>query len=228
MILFDPETHGVKLQRGYTIQSLDQVVEDETELGSRESVAVANKAIRRLSLPYRLFDFAAREYLQGFFDFHRGAAGRFLYQMPELVPSPFLTPPVMSVAGGGQGARTITIMHTWVTTTGETLASPLATLAVPANELISIDIPVYPPAVTQTKIYAAEDNEGAEVFQTVLNGERNWTQPDAPLLTGTDSPPAANTATEVIPVKFVVDSFAPRRLAGTGYEVTLELEEAYA
>lgn len=226
--LFDPEANGSFLLDEYDLNPREQVTEMRTEIGSVETVADSTRIAHRLALPFFVRGRDALEYIQGFWNGHVGAAGRFQFKMPEFVPSPYKAPDVDSVTGGTQGARTITVRFNWVNDAGETRASPTASLAVPSGELIRAAMPVYPPTVTQVKVYAAEDDPGNEVYQLTLFGEREWVQPDAALLTATASPPSANTATQIVTAKFIPGTLVLRRLKGPNYRVDLQLEEVYS
>jgi hypothetical protein len=224
---FLPANYGWKLQRGYRIVPRYPVVEDERELGNVKSVAVADKEIRVIrGLRFISATREAYEYAGSFLRRQKGPAGRFYFEWPELVLSPDGSPTLLAVVAGTQGSRTVFVRYAWKNAQGTTRASPAETLAVPANSLLKVLLPSYPPGVTQAVIYATQGSAGTEQEQTVLTNVQTWTQPDAALLTATTSPLAANTATERPLVKLAGD-FEVTRAAGLGYEMTLELEETY-
>jgi len=219
------ETNGWKLQRGYLLKPRYQVVSDERELGNVVSVAVASKPLRTYRLKYRAQARAAYEYVESFFNRLVGQAARFDFEIPEFVPSPDKGPGVEAVAGGTQGSRTIYAIYSWKNANGITRGSPAASIAVPANNLLKITLPYYPPSVTQAVIYATQGAAGTEQEQTILTNLKTWTQPDAPLLVLTSSPPSENTAKEKIVARMV--DYEVTRLNGTVYDLALELAEAY-
>jgi hypothetical protein len=224
---FSPEANGALLQRGYTIKPQYRVVEDPRELGNVKSIAVAQKGLRRLEgLLYKCRDRTPYEYITSFLNRHVGPAGRFLCTWPEFVPSPDATPVLTAVTGGTQGSRTMYVKYAWKTALGLTRPSTVQNLTVPANNLLKVTVPVFPPSVTQAVIYATQGTVGTEVEQAVI-AALTWTQPDAALLTGTAAPATTNTARETPLCKLTEDGFSTQRLAGQTYEVTLDLEEAY-
>jgi hypothetical protein len=224
---FTPEAHGLHLQRGYPIEPTFQVEEDERELGNITSVAVADKPRRVLRMRWVADTRAASEYVISFFLRHKGSAGRFYYAWPEFVPSPDAAPTLEAVVSGAQAERTVTARIAWKNSAGRTLASPVGTLLIPANNLVKITVPVYPPSVSECVIYAS-DTGGTPQQQTILAGPLTWTQPDALLLLATADPPTANTATETPLMKAVGEPpYRITRGIGTTYEITMDLEEVY-
>jgi hypothetical protein len=225
---FNPAAFGARLQRGYTIVPQWQVAEDQRELGNVKSFAIAQKGLCRLQgLRYHCPTRSSFEYIDSFFQTLVGPAARFNYQLPEFASKPYAAPTLTAVVAGAQGSRTIFAKIAWETASGRTEASPAASLAVPANSLLKVTVPVFPPAVTGAVIYATQGSAGSEVEQTVLTNTTTWTQPDAALLTGTAAPLSANTALKTILAKLVSGTFGSTRLQGQTYVVELELEEVY-
>jgi len=225
-LLFDPESNGLKLQRGFETAHMENVVEDMGELGNKRVTAIAEKLPRRWRLPYRAFGRTARGYLLAFYRKHVGAAGIFDFDAPEYVPDPFFAPTVEAVSGGTQSQQEIDVGFTWKNSQGETLISTLAEITIPANNLLKVTLPVYPPSVSQAVIYAV-DGVGTPQSQTTLTDIRTWTQPDAPLLVATSDPPSTNTATERVQVRFVKQSLREIRQIGETYELSVDVEEVY-
>lgn len=225
---FDPATYGARLQRLYQIVPQWQVAEDERELGNIVSRAIAEKGLRRfVGLRYLCPDRPAVEYIQSFFGRLVGPAGRFSWTLPEYAPTPDAAPTLVSVVSGAQGSRTVFVKFAWETPAGRTRASPAATLAIPANELVKVTVPTFPPSVTAAVIYATQGSAGTEVEQTEITNTTTWTQPDAALLTGTTAPATANTALETVTAKLVANTLAVTRGQGQTYEAAMELEEVY-
>lgn len=225
---FSPESHGCMLQRGYTLRPVYLVASDERENGHVASTPIREHPIRYLEgLQYLARTREARDYVDSFLNRHVGEAGRFYFPWPELVPSPDVAPTLEAVVQGAQGARTVTARFAWRNAAGTTLASPTASLAVPENSLVRVLLPIYPAGATHAVIYAADDDAGAEQEQTVLAYTRSWTQPDAPLLLATTSPPAANTATETPMVMLVDGSYRSIRRQGLTWEIQLAVREVH-
>ena len=227
METFAPEANGWKLQRGYQIVPRWAVVEDERELGNVRSTAVAEKEIRRFRGRYIAATREAIEYLESFFRRHVGSAGRFFYAWPEFVASPDAAPTLETVVSGSQGSRTVFVRFAWKNSVGLTRAGPAGSLAIPANSLLRVTLPPYPPSVSQAVIYATQGAAGTEVEQITLTDQRIWTQTNAPLQTGTAAPETTNTARETPVSRLIADSLSYVRGAGVSYEAQLELEEVY-
>ncbi len=227
METFAPESNGARLQRGFPIQPQYAVAEDVRELGNVKSVAIAQKALRRYQLTYRCPDRSGFEYIESFFQYHVGSAGRFLWATPEFASTPFKGPTLEAVVAGAQSSRTIFCKYAWKTTAGRTRASPATSLTVPLNSLLKVTVPVFPPSVTHAVIYATQGAAGTEQEQIEITS-LTWTQPDAALLTATTSPETTNAARETVTAKLVAGSYAAVRGIGTQYEVSMELEETYS
>lgn len=226
---FLPEANGLHLQRGYPVSPVFAVEEDERELGNVTSVAVADRPRRTLRMRWVGNTRTAMEYLVSFFQRHKGNAGRFYYAWPEFVARCDVAPTLEAVVSGAQAERTITCCFCWKNAAGVTTASPTGTLLIPANSLVKVTVPVYPPSITQAVIYASQTGAGTEQEQAIITNTLTWTQPDAPLLTGTGAPPTANTATETPLMKARSNPpYEVIRGVGVSYEVTMDLEEVYA
>lgn len=229
MRTFAPEANGWVLQRDFPVEPKENVFEDFGELGNQISIAIANKTLRAWQFHYRAFTRDAHDYLMGFYNAEVGSGGRFLYQLPEFVPSPFEAPVLEAIAGGVQPQRSITVRFTWLNDAGETKASPTGTLLVPANNLLKVTLPVFPAGASKAIIYAAQDDPGNEQSQvTLVDNDRFWIQPDAPLLLLTTSPPTENTAAELVTCKFGRQSLRIARGIARIYDATLTIEEVYA
>ena len=230
MDTFAPESNGWKFQRGYDVAPEFNVVEDPRELGNVKSYAVATRSLRTfLGATWRSDSRAAYEYWMSFFHRNVGPAARFLWALPELVPTPDAGPTLEAVVVGSQAQRTVFVKFAWRNTNGTTRASPASTLLIPANSLVKVTLPFYPPSVTQAVIYATQGSAGTEQEQVVLTNIRSWIQPNADLLLLTTSPQATNTATESAKCK-LLDARRPfriKRLTGITYEATTDLQEVY-
>lgn len=107
---------------------------------------------------------------------------------------PPAAPTLGSTAGGSLGAATYYVKTTYVTPTGETLPSAIASLAVSANNLLTV---ASPPAVTGTlgwNIYVGTSSGSLEKQNAAMIGiGTGYTEPVSGLVSG-DAPPAASTA----------------------------------
>lgn len=230
---FDPAAYGLKLQHSYQIRPAPRFVEDPMELGNVESVAVAEKVLRRFEgLVWRVSATTpnmrrAAGYALDFYRRHVGPAGRFWFELPEFVADPSAPPVVEAVSGGSLSSRTYLVSIAWLGAAGETLASELASLTIPANELIKVTLPVYPNNVSKARIYATAGASGTEVQQAELTDVREWTEPTSGLVTGTGSPASVNTATDVSLCKFEGENFQVQRGQGLFYEVSASIQEVY-
>lgn len=229
---FDPESKGWNLQRGFIVPIHENVREYRGGWGNVDDAIFATKTIREWNLTYKTGKTTdpriGYDYAVGFHAAEVGAAGRFNWAPPELVPTPFEAPSLSSVVSGTQGARTISVGFLWKSAAGSTRLSPLGSLAVAASSLLKVDLPPYPPSITQAEIFAEEGGSGDEQSQvTLTDNDRSWTQPDAAILVATSDPPVANTATELSLVKFVLDSFEIFRGEGLAWVMRCHLEEIY-
>ncbi|HWE72511.1 MAG TPA: hypothetical protein VG328_05070 [Stellaceae bacterium] len=103
-------------------------------------------------------------------------------------------PSLSQVAGGSLAAATLFAKATLVSPSGETAASSESSLAVSANNLLRIAAPASAGNATGWNAYVAGAS-GAETLQnaTPIALGTNWTEPTSGLVTGTATPPAANT-----------------------------------
>lgn len=225
--VFQPETYGVKLQSGYSLTPRFVGVSDESELGLVTSTLLAERQLRAGAATFRSFTTEGKEYVGAFFREIGGEFGRFLYSFPELIESPALPPTVTAIAGGSLAQRDYLVSYALIAATGQTRASPRASITVAANELLRVTVPFYPANVTSVAIYVTDGAAGTEVQQkTLVNGNRVWTEPDAALLTGTASPQTTNTATEQ-PLLRLTGPVAHVRGIGPSWDFRIQFEEDY-
>ena len=159
------------------------------------------------------------DYLASFFADVRAAA--FLWQPYWYERVPVHRGPALSaVAGGSLSARTYFVAWSWRNSAdaGETTVSAESTLAVPANELLKVALPVFPTMADEARIYAGTSS-GSLTLQTTLD-DRSWTEPTSGLVAGA-SPPTENTLRR--PLIWVVDTapiFRPIRCNRWDIDVT--------
>jgi hypothetical protein len=224
---FAPESNGWRLQRDYSINPEWIAVEDERELGNVSTTAVARRSLRTFPLRWRATTRASYDYMVSFFNRNVGPVARFNYSLPEFVASPDAGPLMEAVVAGTQALRTIFAKFAWRNSIGTTLAGNALSLSVPANSLLKLTLPPYPPSVGQAVIYATEGADGTELQQAVLTDATTWTQPDNVLLIGTDAPLTVNTAIDSPLCKMVQGSFSVQRGAGISYIASIQLQEVY-
>jgi len=224
---FAPLSHGWRLLTDYRPTPVFNVAEEVSEIGTVKSTVISERVLQRFEgLQFRASTKAAYEYLMSFFARHVGPAGRFYWASPENIWSPDKAPTLEAVIGGSQPLRTVTVRYAWKVTSGTTIASPTASLSVPANNLVKVTVDPYPATVLQCVLYAADDDPGNEQEQTTLANVRTWTQPNSPMLLATADAPTTNTATKTPLVRLVGD-IGIGRSRGTWYDATLTLEEVY-
>jgi hypothetical protein len=104
------------------------------------------------------------------------------------------SPSLSQAAGGSLAAATYYATTTYTTGLGETTASPEASLAVSANNLLSIASPAKSPPATGWNLYVGTAS-GAETKQNSLpiGIGTAWTLPTTGLVTGGAAPPSTNT-----------------------------------
>lgn len=131
------------------------------------------------------------------------------------LPNPQAAPSVSSAAGSGLPAGTYLVRSTWAAATGETMASPPATISTSGSGSLTVQVPLNPPAgATQWKIYIGTSTV-AETLQATQGAPfSNYTTSSTALLAGA-ALPSANTSP--CSLRFN-DELQP---SYTGYNVTL-------
>lgn len=107
--------------------------------------------------------------------------------------------PVLSqTAGGSLAQRKYYVVLTYVTTSGETLVGPEASITVSANNLLVVTSPAASTGATNYHVYVGT-TAGEETLQTItastVNIGSNWTEPTTGLIVGRGPPiaPVAST-----------------------------------
>lgn len=116
-------------------------------------------------------------------------------------------PTLSSIAGGSLLARTYYVTATYTDSTGETTASPEASLAVAAGHLLEVAALGYRGNSTGWNVYVSLTT-GTETLQnaTPLAPLQNWTEPTTGLVTGTSAPTLDTTGWQVFD-EFVPDPY---------------------
>jgi hypothetical protein len=137
------------------------------------------------------------------------------------------TPTLSQVAGGGLSATTYYVKITYVDSTGETTASSESSLAVSANNLLSVASPGASGLAVGWNVYVSTST-GTETLQNSapLGVGANWTEPASGLVSGV-SPPSYNQTgfqcfDEFVPMPVTSASYiAPT--VDTGYNDSLRV-----
>jgi len=103
-------------------------------------------------------------------------------------------------AGGALSARTYYIKYTWANDTGETLPSTQQSIAVSANNIVTIAVgfSFIPSGAKSLKIYVSTTS-GAETLQTTISLPAkvlSWTEPTSGLVSGAALPSSNTTDTK--------------------------------
>lgn len=129
----------------------------------------------------------------------------------RLLSNPTTAPTLSQTSGGSLSARTYFVKYTWANDTGETLASSESSLAISANNLIKVTVPIsntYPNGATKIKIYISTST-GTETLQDYMDiayqietgslywPSNAWTEPTTGLVSGTALPSSNTTATKM-------------------------------
>lgn len=119
------------------------------------------------------------------------------------VIDPSVAPVLSQTAGGALPATTYYVVYTYTNANGETLASPEASLAVDADNLLAVAAPAAATGATGWSAYVGLAS-GAETLQAAVAIGTGWTEPEAGLVVGTPLPTANTTEAVAIQVSFDV------------------------
>lgn len=133
-----------------------------------------------------------------FFDSLNGATGPFFWTPIDNVRNPLgMTPVLGQVAGGSLVSQgTYFVQFTWYDTSsgGETKGSKQASFAVSDNFLLTVNVPVFPLAVSEWRVYVGVSSGDCEL-QAGTETTRTWTMPGSGRVAGGANPPAADDLT---------------------------------
>jgi len=125
--------------------------------------------------------------------------------------------PILSTAvAGALPARNYSVVVTYFNpATGETIASPASSIAIPLNDVLVVNSPAAEAGVTQYKVYA-DPVAGNEKLQATVNIGTNFQEPNTGLVAGA-APPTVNTASVfVTALVLTVDQGASTLLLSDG------------
>ncbi len=119
-------------------------------------------------------------------------------ELPIAVANPTIAPVLSQSVGGALGAATYYVVYTYVSATGETLPSPEASLAVSANNLLTITSPASATNATGWNAYVstATGTETLQVSNVAIG--TNWTEPVTGLIAGNVVPTVNTTANATV------------------------------
>lgn len=129
------------------------------------------------SLEYQAITDAQLAEIMSFFTLINGPQTPFVWAPPRSFWSPSaMTPTLDSTPGGALPQRTYYVRFTWYdpTTGQETAGSLTASILVPANEFLTVALPLIPLSVPAARIYASE-TQGDERSQGHITAP-TWTQ----------------------------------------------------
>lgn len=113
--------------------------------------------------------------------------------IPSDVPAP-VAPTLGSTAGGALAATTYYVATTYVTAQGETIASPVASLAVAANHLLTAASPLLCAGATGWNVYVGPAANSLQKQNSVAMGiGSSYTEPTTGLVSGA-VPPTTSSA----------------------------------
>ena len=121
-----------------------------------------------------------------------GKAG---WKLLQSVTNPNTQPTLTAVTHAGETLTDTTyfVKYTWVTTHGETLASPERSLAVGAGRNLTISVPTFPTGVGKAKIYVGTAT-GVVKLQGEITTSGSTLIISQPIVTNTALPPTTHTA----------------------------------
>jgi hypothetical protein len=129
----------------------------------------------------------------------------FYWTPPKAVMAPEGdSPKLEQVSGGSLNLRTYYVGYTWRNNTlsQETTMSASASLAISTNYICKVTLPIYPPEVDRTRVYATSGAEGTEKLEATLSGARTWTEATTGLVGSGAAPPSTNNLKP--PIKWVL------------------------
>ncbi len=136
--------------------------------------------------------------------YYSGKSGKASY-IPStgLVANPTVAPTLGSSAAGTLAATTYFVVYTYTDAQGQTVASPESSLAVAADNVLTVTSPAASTNATGYNVYVGITS-GAETLQTVtpIAIGTAWTEPTTGLIAGAALPTINSTAVPVqLPVK---------------------------
>jgi len=161
--------------------------------------------------------------------FEMGAAEEFDFTMYDKQFPPRGAPTVSSTAGGAKSLRTYHIQYSWYDSVAgtDTTASEETSIAVPANELCTVTLPVnFPNGVDSAKVYVGVGGSGTEKYEdTITTNKGTWTEPTGALTQGA----APASSIDLYPkLTFILDPKRPpvyTRLNAVLWRITLPIIE---
>lgn len=168
-----------------------------------------------------------KEYVQGFFHGRRGPGNNFDYDPSDPIQPPQDEAQASTVTSGALASRTYTYGLTWITAQGETTLDYTYELAIPANDVLFIKVPLslFPKNATGAGVYVGEDEDPLTLQATVTKAANTWQEPDTGLVSG-NAPPSSNTAFETVVVFLEEDRIRYSKHTAAVYTIDLVFVEA--
>lgn len=153
-----------------------------------------------------------KDEIVSFFQGFRAAAA-FRWTLPDGVSviSPTGQAPILSSGSGGSlGARSYDVGFTFFQSGDQSRVSKSATIAVPANELLTVTLPSAVPARCDGWRVFAGTSGGSLTAQASVTDATSWTEPTTGLIVGSGAPASSSLAVEKVflrngPVTFGYD-----------------------
>lgn len=184
------------------------------------------RAVRTVTFQWTGLSREQLDYFLSFFHELKGGAGIFLWRTPDPSFNPVHRGPDLAqvAAGGAPGARSYSVLYTWYDNVSgqETKPSPASEISLSSGNVAVLTVPIFPIGVPAIRVYASE-TPGSEVLQAFATS-RTWTEPVTGLLTGTSSPPTANTLKPLLKWR-LIGPYRPERKGANRFDLSLDLME---
>ena len=185
----------------YDVELTDRIDVTQFGKGYVQTRPHGLRPLRRVRLRWNVLTKDERDYIEDFA--YRNRAEAFYWEPLDEEFSPLATTATLSqTSGGSLLARTYSVKYAYYdNTSGEvTKPSSAATLAISANNLVKVTVPVFPPSADRVRIYAVE-TPGTETLQDTVT-TRTWTEPTGGLISGS-ALPTTNTLKVALIWRFV-------------------------
>lgn len=185
------------------------------------------KPRRAWKLVWKLATPDEAEQLHAFYREQVGAAGTFDYAPSDPIPRPYAAPTLGSSTSGALGSRTRYAKFSWADATHETTPSVgYGTLAVGANNVLTVTVPLFPTNVTKAWVYVGATSAVLCKQDTAITTSAGtWTEPDEGYNDAGASPLTTNALTETVTVHFAEDALEISKNSAYSYSMTCTLEE---
>jgi hypothetical protein len=197
------------------------------ESGHVQLRAKIAKPRRSWKLQWKIATPDEAEQLNAFYCEMVGAAGTFDYVPSDPIPRPYSAPTMGSSTSGALGSRTRYAKFSWADASNETTPSVgYGTLAIGANNVLTVTVPTFPTNVTKAWVYVGATSAVlCRQATAITTSAGTWTEPDEGYDTGGASPLTTNALTETVSVHFAEDSLEIVQNSAYAYSMACTLEE---